>query len=291
MHFEQYGAPRENLTERLKPVEKADEFIFVRLDAVLSMLRRKRPELLLPFVDRLTEHVTPSSASKQAFGDAELLAALTYSHPQLVERQELASRCLDVFLNALDLSGQDLRANAEVEVPMSSFQASGNRLDYAYYLALRDLVGRNKALGMFRDYVEHCINVHERPLVAGRGFATLAAMRRHRIWVAESGYCGRVRIVSSLENGMFIERCENCEKVEGLTGMEFENPDVFQTILCDSDFLVTRLLNPSFVLTRHKTIAGGHTYCDNAFHDIRIARTVEHPDDGFIARIHTMLDR
>lgn len=75
--------------------------------------------------------------------------------------------------------------------------------------------------------------------------------------------------------------------MEALASMDFEDPEVRETILCYSDFPFIQTLNNTFVLTRHKTIAGGHEYCDNVIHDIRIAKTVEHPDDDFIASIHT----
>lgn len=289
MQFRKYGKPSVNLTERLKPMEKADEFVFARLDAQLAVLLRTRPELLAPFNERLEHRIREVGAPGHSQNGADIVAILTRPYLQLADRQALVQRCLDVFLDALRLSIEQFRVNDEVEVSESQFQLSALRIEYAFYLALRDLVGREDALDLSRAYTDHCVAVYDGPFYASRGFATLAAMRQHRIRIADAGYCGRVRIISTIEDGKFIERCENCEKVEGLAGMEFEDPEVFNTILCHADFPVTRLLNDSFVITRHKTIAGGYPYCDNVFHDIRIARTVEHPDDSFIADIHTMV--
>jgi hypothetical protein len=290
MRFKRYGTPRENLTERLEPMEKADEFIFARLNSKFDFLVSDRPELLLPFEERLVRRIEELGVSNRSDQDPLLVAALTRHHPQLPDRQELVRSCLDVFLDALGLSIEQLRSNEEIEVTESQFQRSAMRVDYAYYLALRDLVGREEAKALCQDAITQFVNVHDGPFYRARQFGTLASMRQHRIRVASSGYCGRVRIISTIEDGKFIERCENCEKVEGLAGMEFEDPEVLNAILCAADFPVTRLVNDFFVMTRRKTIAGGHPYCDNVFHDIRIARTVEHPDDDFIAQIHTMVE-
>ncbi|MFC2082521.1 L-2-amino-thiazoline-4-carboxylic acid hydrolase [Candidatus Bipolaricaulota bacterium] len=290
MQFRRYGQERGNLTERLKPMEKANEFIFSRMNAMLSMLLTNEPGLLFSYVEALDCRVNALGVNACSHGAPHVVGALTCHYPHLAGQQQLTMRCLDVFLAELALSLDAFTSNKEIEVTNPQFHRSAMRVDYANYQALRDLVGRDEALSLYRMYVDHYVRVHDGPLMAGRGCGTLHDLRLQRIRAAESGYCGRVRIISTVEDGRVIERCENCEKVDGLKDMQFEDAEVFNTVLCDSDFPVTRLFNDSFVLTRHKTIAGGHAYCDNVIHDIRVATTVEHPDDDFIARLGTLVE-
>lgn len=290
MRFKRYGNPQENLTATLRPIEKADEFVFARLDAMLDMLRVSHPEQLLPFVDSHSHHIRELGAPEETRSGAEIVSALTQHYPQLATRQDHVHICLDVFLAELQISMKTFQSNEAIEVADSRFQLSAMRGDHALYLALRDLFGRDEALRLYKRYTDSYIDTHDKPLLAGRGFASLSALRSQRIRVAELSDRGRVRTISTVENGMLIERCENCEKVAGLTNVTFEDPEVFSTILCYSDFPVTRLLNDQFVLTRRKTIARGDSYCDNVYHDIRVASTVEHPDEGFIMTIDKRIE-
>jgi len=293
MQFKMYGKALDELTsERLRPMEKAREFIFARLNGYFEYLLGSRPELLIPLEEGLTKRVQGLGVPNQSCAESALVAALSQHHTHLAPRQDLTQVCLDAFLDALDLSIDQLRSNEEVEVTQAQFQASAMRVDLQFYLALRELVGRDEAVRLNRDAIAQYVKLHDGPAFRDSGYGTLHDLRFVRARSAEVGYCGRIRIVSTVENGMLIERCENCEKVAGLAeaGIEFEDPEVFDTLLCSSDFAVTRLFNDAFVMTRHKTIAGGHPYCDNVFHDLRIVNTVEHPDDDFIARIHTMCE-
>ena len=103
MRFKRYGEPREDLTERLRPLQKANEFIFERLNAHFDFLLATRPELVVPFGVELESCVDSLGVQPRCKEDASTVAMLSQHHVHLAPRQELTRRCLDVFCLEKDM--------------------------------------------------------------------------------------------------------------------------------------------------------------------------------------------
>jgi hypothetical protein len=81
--------------------------------------------------------------------------------------------------------------------------------------------------------------------------------------------------LNSWKAGEKILRCKWHEVMK-----ELKDPDFAYAVACHYDFEATKNINPSFVLTRTKTLMQGHEYCDFCMHDTRHI-AVTHPAKAF----------
>lgn len=287
MKLERYGRPNPNLTYNLQPQVDVRKYCLERIDYLLGYLQNHRPQILARFVRNHLERLRPLVKLAQfADKDVELLALLTH-YPYLQYQIDLAKLYLNFYLQVIGMTEQQFWASEALVIPYRAFMHSVFRFEYLQMLALVDTAGKQEAIELFRQYRDLYNIEHEADIPS---YATLSALRADLIKAAQSGRLGRVRTISEIENGRFIYRCENCEKIELIIDLPVEDPELLETVVCYGDFQLTILYNGDFTLTRTHTIAAGHPYCDMVYHDKRLAARVEHPTEAFWDGLDAHLD-
>jgi len=150
---------------------------------------------------------------------------------------------------------------------------------------LEELIGKNNTIKLFKKNLDNYINTYD--LDQKNIYSDLEDMREKTIEYKKANHYGRVRIFGEVENGQFIIRAENCEKIESIKDLNID-PDYLDVIVCYCHILLTKFWNENFVLTQDRTIAKGNPYCEYAFHDTTIVDEVRHPPKEFFDNMWTL---
>ena len=115
-------------------------------------------------------------------------------------------------------------------------------------------------------------------------FTDLEDMRQSFIrWTENSPY-GRVRLISTVENGKWIKICKNCEKVQNLDSLDKLDGDLMYAISCYCHEPLAKMWNENFVLTLEQSIAKGDSFCSYVYHDKTIVDKIKHPPREFFEK-------
>ena len=94
-------------------------------------------------------------------------------------------------------------------------------LGYPWFSAyLIAVIGKPEALSLFQAYrdqysIENADNIPS--------LESLEELRETLIHLAKSDWMGRVRTISTVEDGRLIHRCDNCEKVDHLAWQDVQD--------------------------------------------------------------------
>jgi hypothetical protein len=278
MEFRQYGQVKSNIKATLHPQKDLQEIVFRRLNFLLEFLGRTNSEVQAAFLENLAE-VLRSSVKLAHFSDRELEITFLLTHfPYLQPYPNLLKQHMNLFIQILGITESQFWQNLPVVVPYGTWGNSGFRFELLYVRSLADAVGKADALSLYREFQDFFSIEHAESILS---FKTLEELREHLIQQVETNGLGKVRTISTIEDGRFIHRCDNCEKVALFNHHDVTDHEVLETLLCYQDFQVTILHNVNFTLTRERTIAGGHSCCDEVYHDQRLVGQAVHPDDTF----------
>ncbi|MHA1907809.1 MAG: L-2-amino-thiazoline-4-carboxylic acid hydrolase [Candidatus Thorarchaeota archaeon] len=282
MQFTKHGEPNDNVIEKIRPLEKAEEFILRRLNCILEHLLVHYPQDYYPYIDRLNERWEGFIGKKKRV--MPLLSEKViekYKNIRLHER--LIGLQVLFFIKKLGIKIDDFYKNEPIEIPLSNFTKSAVVPEYYWVETLAKILGKEVALQVFRGGIERYIVKYDTPTISR--FESLEEMREAFLKFTDSGRLGRIRISSDIEDGVWIFRCDNCEKVDALGDTSKLDQDILYGAHCYGDFQVTRLFNENFVMTRTQTIAKGDPYCDWVYHDLRYDKKLEHPSKEFMDSI------
>jgi hypothetical protein len=278
MEFQKYGKPNQNITHEIIPMELADLFIFGRLDCLLGYILINKREIHQEYVEKLKQKLQTLIAEEHFENRDQDILTITSKYDNLLDQQELVKLHMSFFIEILQITEEQFWRSASTQIPNYNFHRSAILLEYNQMLALAEIIGREDAIDLYKKHVDRYIIIHDTPII--ENIEDLETMRRRTIKFLERGIYGRVRIVSDVEDGRYIVRRENCEKIE--TVPDLEDREFVYAISCHGDFQVTKLYNENFVLTRRCTLAEGAPYCDMVYHDKSIDKTLAHPSKEFI---------
>lgn len=83
-------------------------------------------------------------------------------------------------------------------------------------------------------------------------------------------------VIGPLDEERLLYKVKKCEWAEMLKDFDVE---LYDAMMCYSDFQGAKNLNPNFILTRTKTILIGDDYCDFCYHDTRKDQDLTHPSE------------
>jgi hypothetical protein len=278
MEFQKVGKLNNNITHEIVPLELADLFIFGRLDCLLGYILINKREIHQEYVEKLKQKLQTLVAEEHFENRDQDILMLTEKYDNLLDQQELVKLHMSFFIEILQITEEQFWRSASIQVPNYNFHRSAILLEYNQMLALAEIIGREEAIDLYKKHTDRYIIIHDTPLF--EKIEDLETMRNRTIEFLERGTYGRVRIVSDIEDGRYIVRRENCEKID--TVPDLEDREFLYAISCHCDFQVLKLYNENFVLTRRCTLAEGAPYCDNVYHDMRIDKTLAHPSKEFI---------
>lgn len=278
MELKQYGRKRTMQNHTLHPQQDCRKFVLLRLDCLMGFMQQSAPELYPDFIENLTRRLR-GMVNLAHFENAGLeIAVLLTRFPYLQEHGGLARLVLNFYIQIVGITERHFWQDTPMIVDHRIFSQSVFRFEYASIQAIIDTMGRAEAIGFFQEYRDQFNINHDEDIPR---IEKLEDLRAGMIRVADSGVKGRIRVISDIEDGRFVHRCENCEKVEMIADLGIDDLELLETVLCYGDYQVTILYNVNFVLTRNQTIAGGAPHCDAVYHDRRLTEAIEHPDAAF----------
>jgi len=278
MEFQKVGKPNQNITHEIKPMELADLFIFGRLDCLLGYILINKREIHQEYVEKLKQKLQ-TLVAEEHFGNRDLdILTITRKYDNLRDQQELVKLHMSFFIQILQITEEQFWRSASIQIPNYNFHRSAILLEYHQMLALAEIIRREDAIDLYKKHTDRYIIIHDTPIL--EKIEDLETMRRRTVEFLKRGAYGRVHIVSDVEDGRYIVRRENCEKIETIP--DLEDREFVYTISCHCDFQVTKLYNENFVLTRRYTLIEGAPYCDMVYHDTRIDKSLAHPTIEFI---------
>ena len=283
MQFTRHGMRKENIMESMKPIEKADEFILRRLNCFFEYLLIRKPEVYYDFLSLLLKDTEDLILEDYTDFETYTIKDMIKDYSNLRNQIELASLQLRYYAQILGVNEAVFNKNEAIEVTLEQFTQSVVFAEYLWVSSLAKLIGKEEAGMMYRGAIERYILKYDSPNFTH--FDTLEEMRDAFLKFIDLGALGRLRVSSNVENGVWILRCDNCEKVETLGDISHLDRDILHAVQCSADFQVTRLFNENFVMTRSQTIAKGDPYCDWVYHDIRYDKKLEHPSKEFMDNI------
>ncbi|MHA1934280.1 MAG: L-2-amino-thiazoline-4-carboxylic acid hydrolase [Candidatus Thorarchaeota archaeon] len=286
MKFKKYGKPATEITEKFRPLDKAHEFIFRRLDSLLDYILVQNPSLYHRFIEKLYARfraLVGENGFETKLSDVQELVA-TYS--TLKGEPELIRLHLCLFIRTLAISEQTFWDNNEARVGITNFIESAVIPEYNWILVLSHLLSKEEAIQISKGATDrYCVKYDTSTI---EKYENLNEMRNAFIKFWDSGRLGRIRIASDVVDGVWIVRCENCEKVAALQNLDSYDRELLNAVECHSDFQVARLFNENFVLTRNMTIGAGDRYCDFVYHDIRFDKELKHPSRDYIDNLDSI---
>ncbi len=283
LKFEEYGKEVENLEIKTNPFEFAESNLFKKLDNIYGYIKKKKPDIY----DELIRKITLKIKDKPKIGyftnkTEEILERITQGE-FLSENQDLVLIHLNIFVDTLGFTDKEYWQNKEFKIPARNFVHAANDLSYLYLSTLVEIIGKEDAIKLYKETVDNYVKVYDQNQV--NIFTDLEDMRQKFIrWTENSPY-GRVRLISTVENGHWMKICRNCEKVQNLDNLEELDGDLMYAISCYCHEPLARMWNENFVLTLNETIAKGDSFCSYVYHDKTIVDEIKHPPREFFEKI------
>jgi len=283
LKFKKYGKENENLTIEIEPLQFVEGQVFRGLDNLIETIKTSKPDILEEFMKILAAKLQTSTDKSYFVNSSSKLAELVKQYANITKYQELLEINLNFFLDVLGINEEQFWENKMTHFPATNFFPSANRLSYAYISLLVEIIGKEEAIEFYKKVINNYIATYD---TNQKGiFENLEKMRESWIRSISSGINGRVRTMSEVENGAFIIRAENCEKIQNLGDLSNYDKDLLSTFVCHCHFPLAELWNENFVLTQQQTIAKGDPYCEYVYHDKRLVGKVEHPPKEFFEKI------
>ena len=283
LKFEEYGKEVDNLEIKFNPMDFAESNLFKKISNILGYIKKNRADIYPEFIKRLT--VSKVNLPKKKYFDnktTKIMERISQSEI-LVENQELILRHLNAFIEAQGITYKEYFKNEEIKIPIKNFTHSANNLSYLYLSTLEGIIGKEEAIKLYKETVDNYVHVFDTNQV--NFFTDLEDMRQKFIkWIENDPY-GRVRLLSTVENGQWIKICKNCEKVQYLENLEELDGDFMYAISCYCHEPLAEMWNENFVLTLEHTIAKGDPFCSYVYHDKRIVEKIEHPPREYFEKI------
>ncbi|NPE08969.1 MAG: hypothetical protein GNW80_11865 [Asgard group archaeon] len=279
MEFEQYGKEIENLEIKFNPFEFAESNLFKEIDNAFGYIKKRNVDTYTELINRLTTS-KKNLPKKKFFNEktSKIMERIKKSEI-LSENKELVLRYLNAFIETQGITDKEYWQKKEIKIPARNFFHSANNLYYLILSTLVDILGKDEAIKLYKETVDNYVHTFDTKQM--NIFTDLEDMRQKFIrWTENSPY-GRVRLLSTVENGQWIRICKNCEKVQNLDNLEELDGDLMYAISCYCHEPLAKMWNENFVLTLEQTIAKGDPFCSYVYHDKSIADKIEHPPRKF----------
>ena len=282
MKFEQYGKEIKNLKIQYNPFEFAESNLFKKIDNIFSYIKKNRSDIYSELINKLSTN-RKNLPKKEFFNNKsiEIMERIDQSE-FLSENQELVLRFLNAFIETQGITEKEYWQKKEIEIPARNFVHSANNLSYLILSTLVGIIGKDEAIKLYKETVDNYVHVFDTNQV--NIFTDLEDMRQSFIrWTENSPY-GRVRLISTVENGKWIKICKNCEKVQNLDSLDKLDGDLMYAISCYCHEPLAKMWNENFVLTLEQSIAKGDSFCSYVYHDKTIVDKIKHPPREFFEK-------
>jgi len=248
-----------------------------RLDYLLEFISKNNQSILQKYIKNL-EILYDKLATREFINsnDSSISKILKESET-LREHPDLVKNILNFSIQLLNLSNEINNLNDKQKVTQNNYMRSFLIPNYYYLQVLIQTIGREKAIGLFKEYISKFLD--DNKVSTETTFTTLED-RFEVIKKNVNNPSDWVIIYGMISKGKLLFRNENCLWIDVLK--ELPDNEIKYCICCYGDYQTARTYrNEHIVLTMEHTIAQRDQYCSRVLHDTRVDWNLKHPPKEF----------
>lgn len=263
--------------QELQPLEFAKRTILKRLNYLIGFIKKEQPGILPSFVNKLNSRFVQLSTTSHIYEKFTIPADICTNFLHLKLYPDLVRSSLIYYFHLLKFDNTKNWIEDKIKVPNKNYIQSFLHHRYYNVLVLTEVLERNQAVQLFKDYITAYIKSIA-PKIPN--YETLEEFRSARIpKEGEPPNIGWVIVQGLIENGKFPQRKDTCmwdDAIQDLPDLELK-----YLAACYGDFQSYNNNNENFILTMEHTIVAGDSYCSCILHDTRINDDLSHPSKEF----------
>ena len=278
MEFIRLGQINPNKEYSINPVKYLDNSRFKRLNFLLDFIAKEIPQAFQGYIKQLKIIFENLIKEKKNITDYSRYKEIIDQYPQLVNQSELIQLYINYLTEKINLPIEETTITSDLKIPSKIFWQLGFGILYYEALALTKIIEREAAIKLFKKYLDQYYVFVEETFTK---YKSLDELRNEHLKDAQKSTDAEfLTTYSSVENGRYIIRNENCPAIEALE--DCEDRELIYLVCCYPDYQYALMTNENFRMTRYYTIAEKDPYCDKVIHDIRISKNLEHPTTDFL---------
>lgn len=283
MKFHKFEAHTTNKIFKIKPLEFFNDTIYKRLDFLLGFVEKDNKKIFKDYVNQMIIDFQ-SLSEFSLIGEYSINNLANYSN--ISSNMKLAQLHGHLLRQILGISMEQANSDNEIEVPSRIYWRAVILTKIYQLVSLVNTIGRKDAIELFKKYLD---NYYVHMKSSFKHYETLDELCKEHLEEAKTSTNNEFSVTySSVENGVYIIKNNNCPAVEALD--DIEDKELIYVVICYPDFKWAEMTNEHFVMTRKYTVAEGDLYCDKVLHDKRIDKELKHPSKEFIDNMDLNLE-
>ncbi|HUT79798.1 MAG TPA: hypothetical protein VMZ29_01240 [Candidatus Bathyarchaeia archaeon] len=283
MKFEKLGKEKENVTVRTEPFNFSESNILKHYNNTFGYINEHKPSKLEEYIRKLTEKLL-AVTKQEFFHDINgKLSEILQQYKHLTDQSNIMRLLLSNFISTLGVTEEQYWENKEQEFPDWNFFHSIRDIHLMDIKSLIDVFGKEEGIDLYKKIADEYVikyNPNQK-----NWYIDLEEMRFHHMKFIENNSLGRVRLMSNVEDGRYVEICLTCDKMKNYLDASQEDRELLDVTGCYCHEGLVRLWNENFILTLNKTIAKGDPYCTYVYHDTRVVDTIKVPSQKFFDEV------
>jgi hypothetical protein len=283
MKFYKFEAHTKNKIYKIKPMEFLNNTVYKRLDFLLGFVKKKNEKIFSDYVNQMIADLE-SLNEFSTLGDYKISNIADYSN--ISSHLKLVQLHGDLHRQILGISMEQANSDNEIEVPSRIYWRAFILARIYQLISLVNTIGRKEAIELFKNYLDQYY-IHNKS--SFKHYETLDDLFKESFKEASKSTDNEFTVTcSTVENGVYINRNDNCPAVDALD--DIDDKELIYVVICYPDFQYAIMTNEHFVMTRKHTIAEGDPYCDKVFHDTRINKEPKHPSKKLIDSMDSKIE-
>ncbi|MCK5184534.1 MAG: L-2-amino-thiazoline-4-carboxylic acid hydrolase [Candidatus Heimdallarchaeota archaeon] len=278
MEFQQFGRVNPDKMYKINPMQLAENVILKRLDFLLGFIKERNEKQYNKYVEQLEKIIQNLIGSFDIPKEKLEIKEKLSSYKHLNQHSKLAKIHYHFLLKLLEKPIEEAINSEEVLIPSKNYWLIVFGIRYYQAQALTEIMEKEEAIELFKEYIDqYYVSVKS----TFKHFETLDEMRNDHFEDSENSTDPEFDVIySTVEDGVYIVRNNNCPAIDALS--DFEDKELVYVACCHGDYQYAVMSNEHFVMTRDFTVAEGDPYCDKVFHDTRIDKELKHPSKEFL---------
>ncbi|MCK5159747.1 MAG: L-2-amino-thiazoline-4-carboxylic acid hydrolase [Candidatus Heimdallarchaeota archaeon] len=278
MKFKRYGRVNPDKMYKINPMQLAENVILKKLDFLLGFIKEKNEKLYNRYVDQLDDKIQTIIGSFEIPKEKLEIKKKLGNYNHLNNHSKLVELHYHFLIKLLEKPIEEAINSEEVLIPSKNYWLIVFGFRYYQAQALTEIMEKGEAIELFKEYIDqYYVSVKS----TFKHFETLDEMRNDHFEDSENSTDPEFDVIySTVEDGVYIVRNNNCPAIDALS--DFEDKELVYVTCCHGDYQYAVMSNEHIVMTRDFTIAEGDPYCDKVFHDTRIDKELKHPSKEFL---------
>lgn len=248
-----------------------------RLDYLLEFISKNNQSILQKYIKNLEIKYDKLATREFINSNDSSISKILKESETLREHPNLVKNILNFSIQLLNLSNEINNLNDKQKVTQNNYMRSFLIPNYYYLQVLIQTIGRDKAIGLFKEYISKFLDYYK---VSTENEFTTLEDRFEKIKKNVNSPSDWVATYGMISKGKLLFRNENCLWIDVLK--DLPDKEIKYCICCYGDYQTARTYrNEHIVLTMEHTIALGDQYCSRVVHDTRVDWNLKHPPKEF----------